>query len=73
MTKDTTKEAGAGECDWRIPGPVASTLVADVNAAGGERFLDHPQPQGKPEIERNRRSLWRESDGDNRVGQAHDS
>ena len=29
-------------------------LVADVNATSGEHFLDHPEAQGKPEIEPHR-------------------
>jgi hypothetical protein len=34
--------------------PVVNTLVADVSAAGGEHFLNHPLAQRKPEKEPNR-------------------
>src|ERR1022692_3026644 len=34
--------------------PVANALVADINAAGSEHFLDHPQAERKSEIEPNR-------------------
>jgi hypothetical protein len=34
-------------------GPMTNTFVANVNAAGGEHFLDHPQAERKSKIEPN--------------------
>jgi len=43
-----------GEFPTEFLRPVANAFVADVNAMGGEHFLDHAQAERKSEIEPNR-------------------
>jgi hypothetical protein len=40
-----------GKAPTEFQSPLSHGFMADLNSTGGEHLLDHPQAQGKPEIQ----------------------